>query len=632
MRQIQEVHMKFKTTKLIGALALVSCAAIGFTGCGDSTSKPEAKSPSGKNPSAVALAPGFAPPIVPTDIDHFDDVMSLLDEGGSILLYVGTKQLYAKLDEQTLALRELLKTAQKQSGLLDSGLNVEQFMDGFEAALKRSGLAEVTGFGLSGTEIESGMHRSRFVLHHESGAGDGYFWDFFGSEAHEPYGLNLMPANTVLGSSQDLDLGKVWQVITNETAAIGGAEASAGLNEFRKQFKTGSGLDLDAVLGSFASQFGVALTLDDKEKITIPDEDVQIPRPDLMLFARVKGRLLFDHLSNFAKAMPGTVITNVNGIDQVQLGPMYPGVPSLRPVLAQVDDQLLLCSSPEMLKAALDVKSGTKPGLAESERFKKLSGMATPQGNGFAYVDRRLNGISLDLQKKAMADLPAEAADFRKLLEKLSQPSEGYGVFENTDQGWVWTGIGNHDSAGVFLATAVAVPAGIVAGIALPSFSQGRSSAQRIKCVNNLKQVSLGLKIDATTNDDRYPFQRQASDNGSMAQAKQDRWGDDRQPFLHLLRIKNELRRPSILTCPAIPGVKPVKQWEELTAQHISYKLRTGKEVDETNPEEAMIWCPIHHNVALVSGQVLQLSAKDTAARTAGSWKPQSAQRTSDKH
>ena len=624
--------MKSKTTKLVRGLALIGCLALGFTGCGESESQPEATTPAGKAPATAALAPGFPPPITPPETGSFDEVMNLLDEGGSILLYVGTGQMYAKLEEQTAKLRTLLKSAQANSGPISSDMNVDKFMAATERALKRSGLSEVTGFGLSGVEIEESTHRSRFVLHHESGDGKGYFWNFFGAEQHAPYGLNLMPADTVLGSSQDLDLGQIWQVITNETAAIGGAEASAGLNEFRKQFKAGSGLDLETLLGSFASQFGIVITLDEQEKITIPDEDVEIPRPDLMLFARVKGRLLFDHLSNFAKAMPGTVITNLNGIDQVQLGPMYPAVPSLRPVLAQVDDQLLLCSSPEMLNAALDVKSGAKPGLANSERFKKLSGMAATQGNGFAYVDRRLNGVSLDLQEKAMADIPPEAADFRKLIEDLSQPSEGYGVFENTDQGWVWTGIGNQDSAGVFLATAVAFPTAVIAGIAYPSFTKARSTAQRIQCVNNLKQVSLGFRIYAASNDDRYPFQRRTTDSGTLDQAKQDRRGDDRQPFLHLLKIKNELGTPKILTCPAQSDPKPVNEWDELTANHVSYELRTGKEVDETHPAEALVWCPIHHNVALVSGQVLQLRAQDTAARTAGSWKLTSATNASDKH
>src|SRR5690349_19501774 len=46
----------------------------------------------------------------------------------------------------------------------------------------------------------------------------------------------------------------------------------------------------------------------------------------------------------------------------------------------------------------------------------------------------------------------------------------------------------------------------ILAGMLLPALSRAKSKAQRITCVNNLKQISLGFRIWASNNDDKYPW------------------------------------------------------------------------------------------------------------------------------
>ena len=50
----------------------------------------------------------------------------------------------------------------------------------------------------------------------------------------------------------------------------------------------------------------------------------------------------------------------------------------------------------------------------------------------------------------------------------------------------------------------------------LPAMSRAKSKEQRITCVNNLKQISLGLRLSAGNNDDKYPWRVDQSSGCGM--------------------------------------------------------------------------------------------------------------------
>ena len=54
----------------------------------------------------------------------------------------------------------------------------------------------------------------------------------------------------------------------------------------------------------------------------------------------------------------------------------------------------------------------------------------------------------------------------------------------------------------------------ILAGLLLPALAKAKQKAQRITCVNNLKQVGLSYRIWAGDNSDRYPFKVTSTEGG----------------------------------------------------------------------------------------------------------------------
>ncbi|MEO6184039.1 MAG: hypothetical protein ABIP71_13225, partial [Verrucomicrobiota bacterium] len=86
-------------------------------------------------------------------------------------------------------------------------------------------------------------------------------------------------------------------------------------------------------------------------------------------------------------------------------------------------------------------------------------------------------------------------------------------------------------------------------GLLLPALAKAKQKAQRITCVNNLKQVGLSFRIWAGDNNDRYPMQVSTNDGGTsdwlataIAAAN---------TFRHFQVLQNELGTPKVVVCPS---------------------------------------------------------------------------------
>jgi type II secretory pathway pseudopilin PulG len=119
----------------------------------------------------------------------------------------------------------------------------------------------------------------------------------------------------------------------------------------------------------------------------------------------------------------------------------------------------------------------------------------------------------------------------------------------------------------------------ILAGLLLPALAASKAKARSIACLNNMKQISLGLKIWCNDNGDKYPWSLSMTNGGSMDSAD---WTD------HFRICSNELSTPRILLCAADIEKKAATNWVSVSGDvHISYFV--GTTASEERPQTILL-------------------------------------------
>ncbi len=115
----------------------------------------------------------------------------------------------------------------------------------------------------------------------------------------------------------------------------------------------------------------------------------------------------------------------------------------------------------------------------------------------------------------------------------------------------------------------------ILAGLLLPALSNAQAQAKKTTCLSALRQMSLGFRIWAIDNRDKYPWQLTTANGGSLDSLD---WTD------HFRMCSNELSTPKILLCPTDKGHKPGTNWVNLDGlANISYFI--GTKGEDTKPQ-----------------------------------------------
>src|ERR1700704_6169431 len=92
----------------------------------------------------------------------------------------------------------------------------------------------------------------------------------------------------------------------------------------------------------------------------------------------------------------------------------------------------------------------------------------------------------------------------------------------------------------------------ILAALLLPSLAKAKARAQRIACVNNLRQIGLALHMWGEDHTGRFPWRTLASDEGT--QSLPETWQ-------HLQSLSNELVTPKSLHCPSDTKWPQANDW-----------------------------------------------------------------------
>ncbi len=117
----------------------------------------------------------------------------------------------------------------------------------------------------------------------------------------------------------------------------------------------------------------------------------------------------------------------------------------------------------------------------------------------------------------------------------------------------------------------------ILASLLLPALAKAKARAQRISCVNNLKQISLAMRLWADGNDGKFPWKVEKTEGGG----KPDGTATNRVNF-QLSLAGNELATPKVLLCPQDTRRIPAADFTALFLTNISYALCS--EADEKRP------------------------------------------------
>src|SRR5882762_4959423 len=121
----------------------------------------------------------------------------------------------------------------------------------------------------------------------------------------------------------------------------------------------------------------------------------------------------------------------------------------------------------------------------------------------------------------------------------------------------------------------------ILAALLLPAFSEAKEKARRVKCISNLRQISLAIRLFAMDHEGLYPWHTDPPEGTYGAFAA--------DPWRNFLAASAELDAPRILACPSDGAtLSAVIDWKSFAAgtnQNKALSYFTGLDGYEEVPQ-----------------------------------------------
>ncbi len=612
------IKMQSSTTRLATKPQLLAGLVLSLvvTGPGfDAGAQAQAQAPTQPPGSATSSAVPAQAAFAPARKTSFKEVTSQLDPDGSVFVYLATDQWLAGLSTNVSRLRDVVENL---PGIPAAGRErLGRVFKLLIEAIPRSGIEGISGVGVSGVQITEGLHRSKLVLHHNPGQGEGLLWNLFGGQAHPLRAMDMLPKTTALAAFGDLDAMRAWNFIERVVSDSGDSGLANGLGEWQRGFEQGAKLSWTNLLASFGGEAGIILTLDDSRKLTlpVPPQAVDLPEPGLIVAVKVNNDTLFERVSQELKANPQTEVKEEPGLKMCVMPLGLPLPVPVQVTVASSGDWFFAATAPELVRAALEARSGKAPGLGQSAQFKALRQYLPGEGNQFFCIDKRFSEAIREVQKQAMRSNLAAAGQTALLESLLFSKAAAFGlvVGAHTPTGWEVVSVGNRDSPGTLLMAPVAGGIAVEAAMLLPALARAKARGQSITCAYNLKVIGTAFKAWALDNGNQFPFNVSTNKGGTLELCARGGGGFDQNSFRHFLIMSGYLSTPKdlsaantpmILVCPADSSRQPAADFLSLRADNVSYQVRSGTNVNETQPQEVLVRCPIHGHELLCDGSV----------------------------
>jgi hypothetical protein len=141
-------------------------------------------------------------------------------------------------------------------------------------------------------------------------------------------------------------------------------------------------------------------------------------------------------------------------------------------------------------------------------------------------------------------------------------------------------------------------------GFSVAGTPEKSTNAQAKQCELNLRRICLAFRMWAMDNGDHYPFNVSTNAGGTLELCRTGHGGIDQNAAQHWRLLADALGSPQILVCPGDASRKAAMDFKSLQTTNISYQLRTGPTIDESNPQEILVRCPIHGSILRTDGSI----------------------------
>jgi hypothetical protein len=277
------------------------------------------------------------------------------------------------------------------------------------------------------------------------------------------------------------------------------------VTQWQNQFSGLFGMQIDDVLQSLNGSFGMVLTLDGSETISLPvqGQAQTIPTPRLALLIGVKNDLIFKQIDKMTSGTPGVVKDDEGDVRmRVASVPAITFI-NLRPSLAQWNGYLIIATDDKLI---LDIAAAQKAGagLKSTPEYATLSAGLPQQGNGFAIVTQRFSDTVRTLQQRMMANSPGANAAQAAFLQRFEKTGHLMSVNTVLPNGILWISQGSQGSEQL-LAPLVIAPAALAASLFMPAMAGAQAKAQETASLSKARQLGLACKEYAVDNNGNFP-------------------------------------------------------------------------------------------------------------------------------